>query len=102
MIHLVPENSTQGYTEAHVSVDLRVKFSPKYPIVNPVLTLETHIGLSKTQLTELSQKLEALSSELEGDEMVYELTGEASQYLSKHNSKGFQSMAEEREARKIE
>jgi len=102
VIHLVPENSTQGYTEAHVSVDLRVKFSTKYPLVKPVLALETPIGLSKTQLTELLQKLEALSAELEGDEMVYELTGEASQFLSKHNSKGFQSMAEEREARKIE
>eukprot|EP00092_Neocalanus_flemingeri_P000288 GFUD01000308.1.p1 GENE.GFUD01000308.1~~GFUD01000308.1.p1 ORF type:complete len:1589 (+),score=464.17 GFUD01000308.1:43-4809(+) len=102
VLHLVPENSTQGYTEAHVSVDLRVKFSAKYPIVKPELELDAPTRLSKIQLAELLQKLNALSSELEGGEMIYELAGEASQYLAKHNSKGFQSMAEEREARKIE
>jgi len=102
IIHLVPENSTQGYTEAHVSVDLRVKFCPKYPLVKPALSLETPTGLSTAHRTELLQKLQALSSELEGEEMIYELTGAVSQFLAKHNSKGFQSMAEEREARKSE
>ena len=102
VIHLVPENSTHGYTEAHVSVDLRVKFCPKYPITKPVLSLETPVGLSTVQLSELLKRLQNLSEELEGEEMVYELTGEVSRYLAKNNSKGFQSMAEEREARRIE
>ena len=56
IIHLVPENSTQGYTEAHVSVDLRVKFCPKYPLVKPALSLETPTGLSTAHRTELLQK----------------------------------------------
>ena len=96
-ITILPENTTQGYSQAYVSVTLKIKFTQNYPLIKPELSLIKSEGLSKTQLNELQSKLEKLSDQLVGSEMVYELCVEVSQYLAKFNVKRFTSFAEERE-----
>ena len=59
-IKVLPENTTQGYCEAHVSVSLRIKFSPRYPLDSPDITLVSPRGLSSSQLRELQQSLHTL------------------------------------------
>ena len=96
-IQILPENTTQGYSEAYVSVTLRFKFTQNYPEVRPEHSFTKTEGLSTEQLKVLSTRIDALSTQLEGNEMVYELCVEASQYLAKFNVKKFTSFAEERE-----
>ena len=96
-ILILPENTTQGHSEAFVSITLRIKFTQRYPEVKPEHRFTKTEGMSKEQLKELDSKIDALSSELEGNEMVYELCVEASHYLAKFNVKKFTSFAEERE-----
>ena len=59
-IKIVPENTTQGYCEAHVSVSLKIKFSPRYPLDSPDIGLASPRGLSSSQLQELQQSLQDL------------------------------------------
>ena len=96
-ILILPENSTQGYSQAYVSVVLKIKFTPRYPEQKPELSFQNPEGLSKVQLQDLQTRLDVVSTELEGNEMVYELCVEASQQLARFNVKKFTSFAEERE-----
>ena len=59
-IQILPENSTQGYCEAHVSVNVRVKFSVRYPLVGPEIDLVSPKGLSSSQVEDLKQSLQTL------------------------------------------
>ena len=85
-ILILPENSTQGYSQAYVSVTLKFKFTSSYPRVKPDHSIANNEGLSKGQVDELQSKLESRSDQLEGNEMVYELCVEASQYLAPNPS----------------
>ena len=96
-ILILPENTSQGYSQAYVSVKLSVKFGGDYPDKRPDLNIVEAEGLSESQVDELKTQLEKLSGECEGGEMVYDLCVEASQYLAKFNVRKFQSFAEERE-----
>ena len=55
-IKVLPENTTQDY----VSVSLRIKFSTRYPLDSPDITLVSPRGLSSSQLQELQQSLHTL------------------------------------------
>ena len=59
-IQILPENSTQGYCEAHVSVSVRIKFSVRYPLDGPEIDLVCPKGLSSSQVEELKQSLQTL------------------------------------------
>ena len=59
-IQILPENSTQGYCEAHVSVNMRIKFSVRYPLVRPEIDLVSPKGLSSSQLQDLLHNLQSL------------------------------------------
>ena len=59
-IKILPENTTQGYCEAHVSVSVRIKFTPRYPLDSPDIDLTSPRGLSSSQLQELQQRLNTL------------------------------------------
>ena len=100
LLRLLPENSTQGHIESHVSVCLHVITDQSYPLKRPSLSLEEPKGLSEAKQEELLARLRELATSLEGGEMIYELAVEAAAFLAKHNSKGFCSMAEEMEVRR--
>ena len=59
-INILPENSTRGHCEAHVSVNVRIKFSARYPLVSPDIDLVSPRGLSTSQLEELLHDLKSL------------------------------------------
>lgn len=59
-INILPENSTQGYCEVHVSVSLKIKFSTRYPLVSPDIDLVSPRGLSSSQVEELLENLKSL------------------------------------------
>ena len=59
-INILPENSTRGYCEAHVSVNVRIKFPARYPLVTPDIDLISPKGLSSSQVEELLQNLQSL------------------------------------------
>ena len=59
-IKILPENTTQGYCEAHVSVSVRIKFSARYPLDSPDIDLTSPRGLSSSQLQDLQQSLNTL------------------------------------------
>ena len=59
-IKILPENTTQGYCEAHVSVSVRIKFSPRYPVDSPEIVLTSPRGLSSAQLQELQKRLDTV------------------------------------------
>ena len=52
LLKVHPENSTNGYTEVHVSIELRVKFCSRYPYNKPSLALESPTGLSDNNVAD--------------------------------------------------
>ena len=100
LLRLLPENSTQGHIESHVSVCLHIVTDQTYPQKQPALSLKDSKGLSEAKQQELLVRLKELATSLEGGEMIYELAVEVGAFLAKHNSKGFCSMAEEMEVRR--
>lgn len=100
LLRLLPENSTQGHIESHVSVCLHIVTDQAYPLKQPSLSLFEPKGLSEAKQQELLVRLKDLATSLEGGEMIYELAVEVGAFLAKHNSKGFCSMAEEMEVRR--
>ena len=100
LLRLLPENSTQGHIESHVSVCLHIVTDQAYPLKQPSLSLKEPKGLSEAKQQELLGRLRELATSLEGGEMIYQLAVEVGTFLAKHNSKGFCSMAEEMEVRR--
>jgi len=101
-IHLMPFNNSRGSTEVNVSVDLKVEFTPQYPLTVPKISLEDSVSLSDIHLTELSVELEELAQSLVGQEMVMELAQMVSDYLDLHNKPRYSSLHAEGEALKEE
>ncbi|KAI9320676.1 kinase-like domain-containing protein [Dichotomocladium elegans] len=81
ILHLVPMEPE----EAHVTIDLKVRFTKTYPNKPPELHLVNSHGLAPQTVKLLGESLEKAAKEMVGREMVYELADHARAFLANYN-----------------
>ncbi|KAI7870432.1 kinase-like domain-containing protein [Spinellus fusiger] len=84
ILHLVPHGVEED--EAHVTVDLKVKFSKTYPNKPPDMALINSRGLPPSALIQLNASLNNTAKQLLGCEMMYDLTDHLRECLAKYNA----------------
>ncbi|KAI9264773.1 kinase-like domain-containing protein [Sporodiniella umbellata] len=72
-------------SDAHVSVDLKVRFPRSYPNKLPELHLIAPKGLTSSVLQQLNLSLHKTAQELLGQEMMYDLSDFVRAFLANHN-----------------
>ncbi|KAL0075948.1 kinase-like domain-containing protein [Phycomyces blakesleeanus] len=83
ILHLVPHGVDE--TEAHVTVDLKVKFSKTYPNKPPELALINSRGLTPAALREINESLKRTAKDLIGQEMTFDLAEHIRELLASYN-----------------
>lgn len=73
-------------TEAHATVDLKVRFPKTYPMKTPELHLINPRGLSPIVLRQLTTSLQQTAKQLQGQEMMYDLSDHIRAFLANHNA----------------
>ncbi|KAI8373908.1 kinase-like domain-containing protein [Blakeslea trispora] len=84
ILHLSPLGTETS--EAHVSVDLKVRFPKTYPNKPPEFHLINPRGLSPTVLRQLNTSLSQTALQLVGQEMMYDLSDYVRAFLANHNA----------------
>ncbi|KAF7724671.1 hypothetical protein EC973_000843 [Apophysomyces ossiformis] len=72
--------------DAHVTIDLQVRFTKTYPNKPPELHLMNPRGLSKTTVLQLNDLLQSAAKEMAGREMTYDLADQVRAFLANHNA----------------
>ncbi|KAI8137092.1 kinase-like domain-containing protein [Fennellomyces sp. T-0311] len=83
ILHLLPLGVEED--EAHVSINLKVRFTKAYPNKPPELHLEAPRGLTPAVVRLLNDALQATAKEMTGREMMYDLADLARSFLANHN-----------------
>lgn len=73
-------------SEAYATVDLKVRFPKTYPNKPPELHLVNPHGLSPTVLRQLTHSLTQTAKQLQGQEMMYDLSDHVRAFLANHNA----------------
>ena len=95
VLYLRPQQGSSGVQEIHAQIHLRIQCSHLYPQRVPQLEVLKSKGLATSDVSQLLQELDKLSSQLCGQEMVYEIAQHVQSFLHKHNKPGFKSFHEE-------
>ncbi|KAG0168524.1 hypothetical protein DFQ29_010105, partial [Apophysomyces sp. BC1021] len=72
--------------EAHVTIDLQVRFTKTYPNKPPELRLINPRGLSTKTVRQLNELLQSAVKEMTGREMTYDLADQVRTFLANHNA----------------
>jgi translation initiation factor 2-alpha kinase 4 len=73
-------------SEAYAKVDLKVRFPKSYPNKPPELHLVNPKGLSPNVLRQLTHSLQQTAKQLQGQEMMYDLSDHVRAFLANHNA----------------
>ncbi|KAI9476503.1 MAG: kinase-like domain-containing protein, partial [Benjaminiella poitrasii] len=84
ILHLFPLGVEKN--EAHVTVDLKVRFPKTYPNKPPELHLINPRGLTASVLHQLTNSLTKAAQQLVGQEMMYDLSDHIRAFLANHNA----------------
>ncbi|XP_034249523.1 eIF-2-alpha kinase GCN2 isoform X2 [Thrips palmi] len=95
ILNLTPQQGSSGVKEIHAQIHLHVSCCRLYPEKVPKLEVKKSKGLSTSDISQLQQELEILTSKLIGQEMVFEIAQHVQGFLHKHNKPGFKSFHEE-------
>lgn len=73
-------------SDAHTTVDLKVRFPKTYPNKPPELHLINPRGLQPNVLRQLTHSLQEAAQQLLGQEMMYDLSDHVRAFLANHNA----------------